>query len=240
MVNKNNQVIILILLLIIAFTSICLVFAGFFIAGQSFDHLNQMIDKEHEIENIEKNPIVAMVNKTEYIEVEVPVEVEKIVEVPVDVLVSKTLKIKLSSGIYEITELERLLLIQLVYRECGSSTDECMVAVASVVLNRLDRGYWGSSIFSVITAKNQFAPCGGLDDRNEAAKALFTKFPASDSSKERWRRCATAVDYVLSRGPQLPSYVMYFRSDCPTFPGEYNLYKKIGSEYFGYFIKDKR
>lgn len=242
MSSRQSKISILILSVLLAVTSVGLIVGAFFIMSQTFNYADQLLQKDKEIEQLETNPYVAVIHKTEYVDVEVPVEVlvEKIVEVPVDVPVSKTLKIKLKSGTYKISEFERMLLIQLVYREAGTSSDDCMMGVASVVLNRLDNGFWGSSIFSVITAKSQFTPCGGADDRTEAAEALFTKLPELASSKERWQRCVNAVDYVLSRGPQLPSYVMYFRSDCPTFVGEYKLYEKIGSEYFGYFIKDKR
>jgi spore germination cell wall hydrolase CwlJ-like protein len=50
------------------------------------------------------------------------------------------------------------LLSALVYCEAGGESDEGKLAVASVVINRVNSGNYGNSIYDVIYAKGQFGP----------------------------------------------------------------------------------
>ena len=117
----------------------------------------------------------------------------------------------------------REMLARLVYLEAGGISLEAQKAVASVVINRLNNGYWGNTLKSVIYAKYQFTPA--------------SRIPYTTPSKESYE----AVDYVLNYGTTLPRYVMYFRADygfSQTWEG-YKEYKQIDNVFFGYFEKDK-
>ena len=51
---------------------------------------------------------------------------------------------------YSVTEEERLLIAQLVYREANTESLECQKAIVSVLFNRLACGKWGDTIEEVI------------------------------------------------------------------------------------------
>ena len=60
------------------------------------------------------------------------------------------------------SEDEVALLATLVNAEAGGESYEGQLAVASVVMNRLYNGYWGSTISDVIYAPGQFEPAGWM------------------------------------------------------------------------------
>ena len=58
---------------------------------------------------------------------------------------------------YSLSEEDAYLMACCVSAEVGSSSYECQLAVANVILNRLKGGYYGNSVRNVIYAKNQFS-----------------------------------------------------------------------------------
>lgn len=57
------------------------------------------------------------------------------------------------------------LLARLLWSECRGEPYEGQLMVAQCVLDRLADGRWGSTLESVITAPNQFATPGSLDEK---------------------------------------------------------------------------
>ena len=121
---------------------------------------------------------------------------------------------------YSVTEEERLLIAQLVYREANTESLECQKAIVSVLFNRLACGKWGDTIEEVIYYKNAFTP---------ATAGLLEGVTPTNINYE-------AVDYVLENGPTLPTYVRYFRADYHHKWDGYEGYTVIDHTYFGYFI----
>lgn len=172
------------------------------------------------------NPKVETVIQREVneIEVEVPVykEIEKIVEVEKVVEVEKIVEVEVEPQYtYNITSAEREMLARLVYREANIESLECQKAVVSVVINRLNSGYWGNTLKDVIYAPNQFTPAG----------LIWQTTPTEKNYQ--------AVDEVLKDGVTLPPYVLYFRADFHFDWNGYNPYIQIDKTYFGYTDKDK-
>ena len=119
---------------------------------------------------------------------------------------------------YNITQEERETLARLVFLEVGTCGSQCQRAVASVVFNQLEAGYWGDTLEEVIYYGN-----------NYAVAYLIT------SCKQPPQEIYDAVDYVIKHGPTIPKEVRYFRSDeYFTWEG-YRGYVVYDNIYFGYF-----
>lgn len=159
-------------------------------------------------------PKEVVVEKEIVIEKEIPVEVEVIKEVIVEVEKEPTY-------VYNVTSSEREMLARIVYQEANIESIECQKAVASVVINRWQNGYWGDTIEDVIYAENQFAP----------AYLIPTTTPTNENYE--------AVDYVLKNGCTLPEHVLYFRAYYHFDWSGYVPYTHIDRTYFGYLQKDK-
>ena len=121
---------------------------------------------------------------------------------------------------YKITEEERDILAKLVYLEARGESVECQRAVVSVVLNRVNSPYWGTTIEKVVYSKNQFTPA-----------KYINKTIANEE-------CYASVDYVLENGCTVPEYVLYFRADY--FFSWASKYEKIDQTCFSYIEKDKK
>ena len=120
-----------------------------------------------------------------------------------------------------LTPEEKKILATLIRLECGGSSYECQMAVASVVVNRMK--YWDVSLRTVVFAKNQFSP-SRLIDRSTGD----SKYPPSS---KHWQ----VVEDICKNGPSLPYYVMYFRAG--RFHTWCTPYKQIDSTYFSYSPK---
>jgi len=79
---------------------------------------------------------------------------------------------------------ERECLARAMYFESNRSSDEGMVAVGTVVMNRLESGRYGSTICEVVGAPRQFAP-GVLSLPMEAGKARAFKNAAAVMAGQR-------------------------------------------------------
>ena len=191
---------------------------------------------------ITKKPKVSTPNKTEQVNIDKPIEeveettIEEKVKIPqvktVDTI-SQTVKQSAEETVSQsietpttyidnITSKDRETLARLVYLEGNAESLECQKAIVSVVINRLNSGYWGKTINSVIYASGQFTP---------ASQIPYTTPTATNYE---------AVDYVLTNGVTLPSYVLYFRASYHFSWNGYVPYKVIENTYFGYMSKDKR
>ena len=119
---------------------------------------------------------------------------------------------------YNLTEDDVYLLACLVHSEAGSEPYEGKLAVANVVLNRLNGGYYGNTISDVIYAKGQFSvvPMGRLAQ-------VLAQGPNSESIK--------AAKEAVSGVNNVPNYAS-FRSCRVANYSNYNNYTIIGSQVF--------
>ena len=105
------------------------------------------------------------------------------------------------------------LLARCIYAEATGEGSECMLAVGSVVLNRVNSNKYPNTIREVIMQKSQYA-CVGSRLWNKGADTR-----AKELAKE-----------LLENGSKLPANVLYQAQ----FKQGRGLYKKIGTEYFCY------
>ena len=126
------------------------------------------------------------------------------------------------SNISVITSEEREMIARLVYLEANTESIECQRAVVSVVMNRLESGYWGKTIKEVIYAPGQFSPAS-LIKHTTPRKINYE-----------------AVDYVINNGITIPKYILYFSAGKFFSWKGYCAYTKIDNTCFGYMKKDKR
>ena len=119
------------------------------------------------------------------------------------------------SQVLYLTEEERELLARLVHQEGNIESLECQIAIASVVINRVNAGiFGGDNIYDVIYAKGQFSTAYMLDET-----------VPNETNYE-------AVDYVIQNGPSIPYYVCFFRANY--YFKEYTPYCNIDHTYFSY------
>lgn len=119
---------------------------------------------------------------------------------------------------YDVSEDDVYLLACLVCAEAGSEPYEGKLAVANVVLNRLNGGSYGNTISDVIYARGQFSvvPNGRL-------ARVMAQGPNSES--------ITAAESALSGENNVPNY-SNFRSCSVANYSSYNNYTIIGSQVF--------
>lgn len=113
-----------------------------------------------------------------------------------------------------INQQELLLLAKVIHAEAVDSnyTDRCYVG--AVVMNRVDSGIWGNSVYSVITAKNQYACYGN---------AKFNRYPPEECLQ-------IAKELMLGERYGVPKNVIFqaqFRQGTGVFA-------KIGAHYYCY------
>ncbi len=106
-------------------------------------------------------------------------------------------KAKNSSFHYDYTESERMLLAGIIQAEAGNQPYEGKMAVASVVMNRVESSGFPDTISGVIYSPNQFTPAG----TGQLASIL-----ASGPSQE----CIEAATEVLNDSRNVPN--LYFKS----------------------------
>lgn len=118
------------------------------------------------------------------------VEVTEKVEVADEPEVVDETEADVESYDYDLSDID--LLARITYLEAGGTSYECQCAVASVVVNRANRG--GKSLYDVIYAPGQFTPAYLV------------------SSTTPTQSCIDAATQVLSGGITIPSNVIYFRA----------------------------
>lgn len=106
-----------------------------------------------------------------------------------------------------------------VYFEVGTESDACQKAVASVILNQLNAGYWGSDPIAIVTNSNMYST---------AYRTLYDPLIPDE-------RCRKNVLEILQNGSCLDPRIRYFRADhhfeWSEYVGDFN----IGVVYFGHF-----
>lgn len=170
--------------------------------------LNKIV---YDLEN--KEPIFTTIEKEVEITQEEDVEIEEVVEIkeePKTKIVTQKTQEKLNVD-------DRELLARLLYCEGRGESIECQRAIISVVVNRLNSGYWGNTYSSVVYAKGQFSP---------VSSGAINNVKPSQTQYE-------VVDYVLENGTTLPSWVMYFRASYHFNWKGYTPYCAIDNTYFG-------
>ena len=105
---------------------------------------------------------------------------------------------------YRASEKDRECLARAMFFESHRSSRDGLVAVGSVVMNRLDSGEWGDDICSVVGAKRQFAP--GVLTRPMKSDALPDVMQAADAVLEG------------ERHPDVSRNVMFFHAAGLKFP----------------------
>jgi len=164
-----------------------------------------------------------IVEKKIEVPIEVPVETEVFIETIKEVPVIKEVFVETEpTYVYNVSSKDRELLARVVHLESDIESLECQKAVASVVINRWQNGYWGDSLKDVIYAPNQFA----------VAPYIKSCTPNEKNYE--------AVDYVLRYGCTIPEYVMYFRASYHFNWTGYVPYQHIDNTYFGYNEYDKK
>lgn len=121
---------------------------------------------------------------------------------------------------YDVSSMDRELWTRLTWRESGNQSLECMIATASVIMNRVENGYWGDNLYDVVYSEGEFTPARFLGSTTPSEKAY------------------EAVDYVIKNGPSVPSYVLYFNTSDFSWP-TYRCYEVLGAVHFGYLTTDK-
>lgn len=119
---------------------------------------------------------------------------------------------------YNISEEDVYMLACLVHAEAGYEPYEGKLAVANVVLNRLNGGYYGNTIKDVIYAKSQFSV---------VASGRFAQVMSQGPNEESIRAAKDAVSGINN----VPDYAS-FRSCRVANYSNYNNYTIIGSQVF--------
>ena len=181
--------------------------------------VNQIILLKHTLEIVEKydNQILVQEVQEEQAElIEEETNQTKIQKTEkINENLSKTIANKSDKVYTQISDRE--LLAKLLYCEGRGESEECQKAIISVVINRLNNGYWGNTINNVVYAKGQFTPA--INGTLEKATPTKTQYEV--------------VDYVLENGSTLPSWVMYFRASYHFNWKGYTPYCVIDNTYFG-------
>jgi len=127
---------------------------------------------------------------------------------------------------YRASARERECLARAMFFESNRSSQDGLVAVGSVVMNRRDSGKWGSDICGVVGAKRQFAP--GVLSRQMNSKALPDVMAAADA--------------VLKgkRHPKVHQNVMFFHTAGLTFPYKNMHYTVVAGGNSFYEKKSRR
>lgn len=119
---------------------------------------------------------------------------------------------------YSLSEEDAYLMACCVSAEVGSSSYECQLAVANVILNRLKSGRYGSSVRDVIYAKNQFSVV-----RNGSLDRYMKNGPRSTSVQ--------AVKDALAGNNNMVGYTNFIYLPAANF-SQYSEYIILGSEVF--------
>lgn len=106
----------------------------------------------------------------------------------------------------------------LVYLEAGGESYECMKAVASVVINRMENS--NSSLYDIIYAPNQFEPAHNIPYTTPSEDAI------------------NAVNEIIANGPCLPKNVTFFRAGYyHNWSDLIQPYTVIDHTYFSYDVR---
>lgn len=99
-------------------------------------------------------------------------------------------------GAFNLTDYEVQLMACVLTLECGNQSYEGQLAVANLILNRLETGIWGNTIEGVLYAQNQFS-------------VVYTDSFAQCMANGPQESCVTAVRDAASGNNNIGSYLSY-------------------------------
>lgn len=153
-------------------------------------------------------PVVRLVNNDYY---ETSIEANESEEEKTDAELEPSTYIYLSDE--EIRDFSAL-----VYLESGGESYECMKAVASVVINRMENS--NSSLYDIIYAPNQFEPAHNIPYTTPSEDAI------------------NAVNDIVTNGPCIPKNVTFFRAGYyHNWSDLIQPYTVIDNTYFSYDVR---
>jgi spore germination cell wall hydrolase CwlJ-like protein len=122
-------------------------------------------------------------------------------------------------GSISLSESDINLMATVLTLECGGESYEGQLAVANVILNRLQSGVYGSSVSDVVYAANQFAVVG---------TSAFNNYVANGGAQAS---CVQAVKEACAGTNNIGSY-SYFRTTSTADVSSYSSYLIIGNHVF--------
>lgn len=126
--------------------------------------------------------------------------------------------------VYAFFEEEKALMTTVLWVEAGSNSRELQLACASVMVNQLDSGWYGTTITEVLTRPNAY------DGYRLRARA-----EGQDLSS-----CREVVEEICQNGSKLPEYIWFFRADHPFGWKGIETYTVIDGVCFQYFPESLR
>ena len=141
---------------------------------------------------------------------------------------------------YNFSEEEKELMACVLWTEAGVNSDELKVACASVMLNQLDAGWYGSSIADVLTrpsAYTGYAKYANAYDYKDYS-VVIDSVHALAKTKDL-DRCRAIVNRLCQNGSELPTYVWFFAVGGHPWSG-LQTYDNIESVCFQYFPEPLR
>jgi spore germination cell wall hydrolase CwlJ-like protein len=119
---------------------------------------------------------------------------------------------------YNLSDDDIKLIASVVYGEAGNQSYEGKLAVANIILNRLENGYWGSSVESVVYSPCQFCAVEG---------SMFSDAMANGPNAD----CMQAAEDAVSGLNNVGNY-LYFRTTEIAEYDSYSTYMIIGDHVF--------
>lgn len=169
------------------------------------------VEEEAEAIRLEQERLAAIEAEKQRQEAERQAKIQKI-------MAASSLPAIVQTGAYNVSEAEAYLLACVVHCEAGAEPYAGKLAVANVVLNRLNSGRYGNTITDVVYARGQFSiiASGVLDSRMAAG-------PNSESLR--------AAAEALSGVNNVPSYANFCATRVANY-GSYSDYTVIGNHVF--------
>jgi spore germination cell wall hydrolase CwlJ-like protein len=113
-------------------------------------------------------------------------------------------------GSFSLSDDDLHLLACIVYAESGGESYEGQLAVANVVLNRLQSGKWGSTISDVVYAKNQFSAVNTTTFANAlAGSPSSTSLSAAQAAASGTNNIGSFLSFRQAKRANTSSYSSY-------------------------------
>ena len=122
-----------------------------------------------------------------------------------------------------LNEDERLLMARVLFNEAGANSIKLMEYCASVMVNQLFSGWYGSTMTEVLSRKNAYVGYAVLD---------------TDADNSRGADLSTVlsvVDKICSEGSVLPETVWFFRAGEPFSWEGLKIFEVVEGVHFQYF-----
>lgn len=126
--------------------------------------------------------------------------------------------------VYAFSEEEKALMTEVLWVEAGSNSRELQLACASVMVNQLESGWYGTTITEVLTRPNAY------DGYRLRARA----------QGQNLDDCRQVVEEICLNGSQLPEYIWFFRAERPFGWEGVETYTVIDGVWFQFFPEPLR